>query len=235
MTDVIRKIIDEHVIDVKRHGRHLEHDPRSRDYAYDAPVAGLISVLHTRHGGIFNQGQLGSCTGNAAGGAHNTEPVYHAGQAHTVTEAGAKDLYSLATILDGFSGVYPPTDTGSSGLAVAKAMKQEGMIKSYQHAFDMDAALAALQAGPVITGVDWYESFDSPDSNGVITIGGQIRGGHEFVVRGYEPNDSDPSQAMVFCDNSWGTTWGLSGSFKMSVATWQKLLDAGGDVTILIP
>jgi hypothetical protein len=232
---VLRRIIDETVDPERRLGRHVEHDPLSREYAYEAAAAALVAVTHARHGGILNQGNLGSCTGNAAAGAKNTEPVYHSGSTHLIPESGAVDLYSLATRLDGLSdGYYPPTDTGSSGLAVCKAMKQEGMIGSYQHAFSMAAALSALQAGPVITGIDWYEGFDDPDANGVVKIAGQIRGGHEVVARGYEPGAS-PGDALILLDNSWGTSWGDSGHFYWTVATWQTLLDNQGDVTILTP
>jgi len=233
---VIRRILDEHVIEGKRLGRHIEHDPRSRDFAYDVKVADLVAVEHKRHGSIFDQGQLGSCTGNAACGAKNTEPLYHSGSTHLIPESGAVDIYSLATRLDGMSdGYYPPTDTGSSGLAVSKAMKQEGMIGKYSHAFDMAAALAALQAGPVITGVAWYEGFDNPDANGLVKVSGQIRGGHEIECLGYEPQGSNPDDALIKIANSWGTSWGVNGYFFWTVATWKFLLssDQQGDVTIL--
>jgi hypothetical protein len=234
MTDIKQVILDEHVIEGKRLGRHVEHDPRSRDYAFMAQAGiTLAAVEHKRHGSIFNQGQLGSCTGNAACGARNTEPLFDSDD-HLIAEAGAVDIYSLASRLDGLSdGYYPPTDTGSSGLAVSKAMKQEGMIGSYSHAFDMDAALAALQVGPVITGVAWYEGFDTPDANGLVKIAGQIRGGHEIVARGYEPA-ANPDDALIKLDNSWGTSYGLSGHFFWTVGTWKKLLADSGDVTILV-
>lgn len=235
MTDdqVIRHIIDEYVVEGKRLGRHVEHDPKSREYAYEKTVSTLVAVEHKRHSPIFNQGQLGSCTGNAAAGAKDTEPLYHSGSTHLIGEAGAVDIYSLGTRLDGLSdGYYPPTDTGSSGLAVSKAMKQEGMIGSYSHAFDMDAALAALQAGPVITGVAWYEGFDNPDANGLVQIAGQVRGGHEICVVGYEPQ-SNPDDALIKIANSWGTSWGVDGYFFWTVSTWKQLLADSGDVTIL--
>jgi len=236
MTGVITALIDEHVVEGKRLGRHVEHDPRSRDYAYKAATTALVAVEHMRHGSIFDQGQLGSCTGNAACGAKNTAPLYHSGSTHLETEASAVDIYSLGTRLDGLGdGYYPPTDTGSSGLAVSKAMKQLGMIGSYSHAFDMTAALAALQAGPVITGVLWYEGFDTPDANGLVKISGQVRGGHEIVARGFEPGSDTTNflDALILLDNSWGTGYGVNGSFKWTVATWQKLLNQQGDVTIL--
>ena len=235
MTDVLVEKIEENVVEGKRLGRHVEHDPRSRDYPYEIVSTTLVAVEHKRHGSIFDQGQIGSCTGNAIGGARNTEPVFRTGD-HIITETGARDLYELATILDGIPGQYPPHDTGSSGLAASKAARQLGMIKSYSHAFDMDAALAALQASPVITGVAWYEGFDSPDpTTGVVKISGQIRGGHEIVARGYEPQGTNPDDALILLDNSWGKDWGLNGHFYWTVATWKELLNQQGDVTILVP
>lgn len=238
MTDIVRRVIEEHVVDGKRLGRHVEHDPRSRDYAYTVAAAGtLLAIEHKRHGSIFDQGQLGSCTGNALCGAKNTEPLYHSGSTHLETESGAKDVYSLGTQIDGLSdGYWPPKDTGSSGLAVSKAAKQLGMIGSYSHAFDIDAARAALQAGPVITGVNWYEGFDNPDAAGLVKIAGQIRGGHEIVVRGYVPMGTGRlDDDLVKLDNSWGPGYGLYGSFFWTVGTWRRLLDEQGDVTILHP
>ncbi len=119
---------------------------------------------------------------------------------------------------------------------MCKALKQEGMIGSYSHAFGIDAALAALQAGPVITGVPWYEGFDTPDANGLVKIAGQFRGGHELVARRYIPGTAaDGSDALVGLDNSWGTSFGVGGSFFWTVATWKSLLASQGDVTILNP
>jgi hypothetical protein len=235
VTEVIRHILDEHIVEGKRLGRHIEHDPQSRKYGYS--VRSLLQAIeHKRHSAIFNQLSLGSCTGNAAAGAKDTEPLYHSGSTRLLGEPGARGIYSLGTQLDGLSdGYWPPTDTGSSGLAVSKACKQMGLIKSYQHAFDMDAALSALQAGPVITGVNWYEGFDSPDANGLVKIAGQVRGGHEIVARGYEPQGTNPDDALIKLDNSWSSSWGLNGSFFWTVATWRQLLSEQGDVTILVP
>jgi hypothetical protein len=148
-------------------------------------------------------------------------------------EADAVDLYELATHLDSYQGSYPPHDTGSSGLAVAKAAKQKGYITSYKHAFSIDAALAALQITPVITGVVWYEGFDNPDDSGLVKISGHIRGGHEFEVKGYHAENSI-MDSFVICENSWGLSYSNSGIFRFTVATWQKLLEQQGDATILL-
>ena len=214
-----------------RLGRHVEHDPRSRDFPALVDSAAPLQTVHHRTGGLpLDQGNVGSCTGNACAGALNTQPL-HVARGRYLTEVDALALYESATLLDTQPGSYPPTDTGSSGLAVAKAAKAKGLISAYRHAFGIEGALGALQQGPVITGVHWYESFDQPDSAGMVWIGGQVRGGHEFVVVGYVAQKVDP---YVVAMNSWGKTYGLSGRYKFTVDTWTRLLAEDGDVTILV-
>lgn len=227
-------ILDEHEVPGKRLGRHVEHDPKSKDHAVEVatPIGALKAVHHRRYGKLFDQGQIGSCTGNAAAGSVNTVPLHKIGE-RLLQESSAVALYSLATHLDDIPGVYPPDDTGSSGLSAAKAAKQKGYIKSFKHAFNMDQALNALQIGPVITGVSWYEGFDHPDQYGMVVVSGQVRGGHEFVVRGFEPA-ADIADSVLDADNSWGYSWGLRGRFRFTVATWQQLMDNQGDVTLLL-
>lgn len=233
MTDSILKQIEEHVVEGKRLGRHVEHDPRSRNFAYEKTTPSFKTVMHRRYGSLFDQGQIGSCTGNAMAGAVNTSPVHKRGT-RTLGESNAVDLYELATVLDGIPGQYPPDDTGSSGLAVAKAAQQKGYISAYQHAFDITAALSALQESPIIVGVNWYEGLDNPASDGLVAIAGSVRGGHEFLIRGFHLRDN-LLDSYVMADNSWGTSWGDKGHFHFTVSTLEQLLAEQGDATILVP
>lgn len=230
-TQVAVRLIPERRIPGRPLGRHVEHDPRSRRHAHQATGATLVKVLWHRFGLPLNQGQLGSCTGNALTGVLNTSPEHVAGQ-KLFTEHTAVSLYELATTLDNIPGQYPPTDTGSSGLAICKAAKQRGLIAGYKHAFTLADALDALQHGPVITGVNWYTSFDTPDPTGIVEItpGATVRGGHEFEVLGY-----DPVTDLVTAENSWGPTWGQRGRFRFTSKTWGRLLSEQGDVTIPVP
>ena len=212
-------------------GRLVEHDPRSRAYPVlaRAPLK-LRTVTHRSYGLPLNQGSLGSCTGNAAAGALNTAPLHRNGD-RVLREPDAVKLYSAATRLDGFPGEWPPTDSGSSGLAVAKACKQAGLIRGYRHAFTIGQALAAIQHSPVITGVPWYERMFQPTADRFVHIGGQVAGGHEFLVRGY----TAARRPYILCCNSWGPGWGpLGGRFKLFVDEWARLLDEQGDVTVLV-
>ncbi|MCU1617349.1 MAG: hypothetical protein JWO98_4889, partial [Frankiales bacterium] len=182
---------------------------------------------------VLDQGNLGSCTGNATVGVLGSEPFYDTlapSVRDQLDEAKAVRVYSLATELDGFDGTYPPDDTGSSGLAAAKAAKQLGLISGYQHITSLAAAHAAIVAGPFITGVNWYEGFDNPDARGVVKISGSVRGGHEFEVIGY-----DAATGMWEAVNSWGPSYGVGGHFYFSDATFTRLLSEQGDATTFVP
>lgn len=226
MTDVFRVQLPRYDA---RLGRHVEHDPRSRAYPAQAAPLSAADVVHEHYGVVLNQGQLGSCTGNAGAQSLMTAPLRR--RPRTMTQRKAVSLYSRATVIDGFDGDYPPDDTGSSGLAVCKAMVETGYISSYEWAFGIDHAKAALGAGPVMCGTAWYESMFEPDRRGEVTIGGQIAGGHEYLCLGYV-EDGD---YFLFL-NSWGRHWGVpgpsdsGGCFWMSRDTFGSLLEDQGDV-----
>jgi hypothetical protein len=177
---------------------------------------------------------VGSCTGNAETGALGTSPVYDALPADhpALNEDEALRLYAEATKLDGYPGIYPPDDTGSDGTSVSKAAAQAGLISGYTHPADVNAVLAALMAGPVILGIDWFDSFDSPDASGLVAIGkgASIRGGHEIAARGV-----DADRKLILLDNSWGTSWGAGGSFSFSWDTLDRLLSTDGDAVVPVP
>jgi hypothetical protein len=184
----------------------------------------------------LDQGALGSCVGNATIGALGCDPFYNTLADkladHPLTEDDAIEIYSEATKIDPFPGEYPPIDQGTSGLAGAKAAKQAGLISGYRHAFSLADALAALQETPVITGIAWWSSFETPDPDGLVAIapGAEIRGGHEIAAIGY-----DADKGRVWFKQSWGPSWGVKGTFCMTAETWGQLLADKGDVTVLVP
>lgn len=213
--------------------RHVNHDPRSRLYAFTAPPnAKITSVAHARHIPILDQGQVGSCTGNAAIGALACDPIFGVAPlsaTYTLNESGAQHLYSAAEVIDG-EGPFPPHDVGSSGLSVAKALKNAGLITSYRHAFSMRDALVAAASGPFIAGINWYSEMFYPDVDGRVHPRGTLAGGHEVLCR-----QVDAERRRVWFDNSWGTSWGVAGRFYLSFDDFETLLAQRGDVTILTP
>jgi hypothetical protein len=232
------------------HGRHVEHDPRSLAHAHGVlPKSALKSVDWTRRAPVLDQGQLGSCTGNAATGILGTDSagrtattsvtISAAGAAashglfaaapYVLDEAFAVALYSLATILDGVPGAYPPTDTGSSGIGVAKALKALGLAAGYSHAFILPALASALQAGPVIIGIPWLNSMFNPGADGRIPVdqSSGVAGGHEIEIARYDATTDE-----YWITNSWGTGWGLQGRGYLTATDLAWLLSQQGDVTV---
>ncbi len=213
-----------------RLARHIYHDDRSKDFMFDTSLLEIIDVEHKRLIPVLNQGQLGSCTGNAGIGAINTEPFPLNHKVYTPDQEGAVKLYSDATKIDEFGGTYPPTDTGSSGLGIAKALKNAGLISSYQHTFTLQDALKALSKYPIITGINWYDKMYTPDADGRVHPIGIIKGGHE--IQAYKV---DTKLGIIWFYNSWGEDWGVDGKFYLTWEDYGKLLSQGGDVTVLIP
>jgi len=219
----------------RRLGRHVNHDPRSRRFPVRLPAVPITSVRHERHIPIFDQGNLGSCTGNAAVGCMGTGQFFATVDANEqaqfpLTEGGAVLVYGAATAIDSYAGTYPPDDTGSDGLSVAKVLKTAGWISGYEHAFSIADGLTALMSRPLIVGVNWMDDMFSPDINGIVHPTGGIAGGHEFVWDSY-----DAGTSLCGFTNSWGKGWGAAGRFFMLANEWEELLAQDGDVTSFVP
>jgi hypothetical protein len=218
-------------------GRLIEHDDRSRLYPFKAERRTLVSVQHLSNIGILDQDDIGACTFFATEGAVGCDPFFDTLPTGTTLDfdTGVKG-YSRATVIDEFPGWYDIIkryeDTGSSGLAAAKVAHEWGWISGYRHAFTLADALGALQTRPVITGFNWYSSFDTPGPDGLVRIASNAfpRGGHEVCADGYDAN-----LGWVWFRNSWGPGWGFRGRFAMTADTWGRLLAERGDATVFEP
>ena len=228
--EIYRRLIPEHVVEGKRLGRHVEHDPRSRDYRAEGAAA-VADVEHQAHGLPLDQGNVGSCTANALCGAQNCDPFYPLryadGRLAPLAEADAIALYTRETTDEGQP--YPQYDPGGTGLAVCRAARELGWLQRYAWAFNLDEALRALVMRPAIIGCNWYDSMDTPDSSGLVTISpnASVRGGHEIVATSIETR-----YQLVGFWNSWGAGWGFGGRFFMSYATIERLLAEEGDFKV---
>lgn len=225
-----------------RLGRHVHHDSRSLDYEYlprDAKPARKNTFWDSATGPL-NQGEVGSCTGNAESQWLNTN-FANAVRAVTnknqfLTEKNALKIYSLGTHLDTAPGSYPPDDTGCDGVSVAKAGVQLGYLDKYTHTFSFAALQAAIETTPTINGTLWTNTMFNP-TNGLVKVGkltqSNIAGGHEYLCCGI-----DWAAEVLEFRNSWGDTdaWPgckPGGYFAIGFADYQKLLAEQGDVTVL--
>ena len=213
-------------------GRHVLHDARS--LAYDAAelltsTGPLKTVMHACTVAPWDQGDIGSCTANAALGLLVTEPFAVAGRAYTEQDAVA--LYSEETKLDNrqIPGSYPPDDTGSTGVWSMKALKARGLIRGYRHAFSLDTALRLLQQYPVSTGLPWFNSMFNVDKDNTIDVdqASGLAGGHQVAIVGI-----DVDRKAVRVRNSWGAGWADGGYAWLKWSDWSALLRLHGDVVV---
>lgn len=221
-----------------RLGRNMWLDGNSLKYMVENDVHEMGKPLRAqgweRVLPVLNQGDLGSCTANAGTGALGTQPFYDAAgqdvlpKGATAAEKFAVALYSDATDADGYPGKYPPSDTGSSGLAVCKVLKRRGTITGYRWARSPYGFLRLLQDGPVLQGMPWYAAFYEPDRNGFIDAddrwpSSECVGGHEVEAIGVELDSRDAFDSVITYVNSWGTRWGDHGKFRMRLRSYERL------------
>ena len=225
-------------------GRQRLTDSRSAAYRYRAAAARRVikDTEWPRHAPILDQGNIGSCEGNAELGCAASGPVWEAlskAQRAIVAkgEPTALAWYARATALDGYPGVftYPPPggeDTGTDSTSVSKAAAEAGFIGGYLHAGTLADTLDALMAGPVNLGINWYESFDDPAADGLVAIAPSavIRGGHALCARKVEA-----TKARVWLDNSWTADWGVYGRCCMAFDTLDRLLAEDGECVVPVP
>lgn len=226
--------------------RRVHHDSRSLRYAYGVlPKSAIVKTKWTRRIPILDQGQLGSCTANAFTGVFGTDSMQRMGSTTAAVKADSRGIfaagtfglnedfavqfYSLETLDDSFPGNYPPDDTGSDGLGAMKAAQDLGLVDTYKHAFSIAAVQSALMQGPVLWGTEWLNSMFTTDAKGFLVVdkSSGVAGGHELVLNGY-----DPATDTYDGDNSWGTSFGLDGSFKVTGADLKYLLSRDGDITV---
>lgn len=204
---------DLHVVIVnqkdRRLGRQVVHDPASRGFARRAAVD--TTTWRTRtlrtYDPIPNPNQChGECTGVAKVSHFNSAGFRKAGR--VLTMADAHTVYGLATTLDPWQGSWTAphwSDTGSSGLAAAKAAQQLQLGGEYRWLFGgADEVVQTVVDGTdVEIGTWWMEGLFEPKpikgGGQVIEPTGRRAGGHQYRARGY---DADRDLILIRC--WWG-------------------------------
>jgi C1A family cysteine protease len=222
--------------------------PDHRDLLYAAPVAALQKLppsvdLRPQCPPVYDQGQLGSCTGNAIAGAiqfnqmkENLKPVFapsrlfiyyneRAMEGTVATDSGAQirdGIKSVATIGAPPETMWPYDITKFANKPPASDYTAAGKHKVvlYQRLVQTASQMKGCLASgyPFVFGFTVYESFEGPDvaQSGVVPMPSpkeQVVGGHAVMAVGY-----DDSQTRLIVRNSWGDGWGMKGYFTIPYA-----------------
>lgn len=184
----------------------------------------------------LDQGNTGTCVGHGWRNFLRCAPVRTSAVAPS-----AFDIYRTAVLLDPWKdndveAKYPDfssqLQSGTTVRAGAKAVTSLGKLDTYVWAFSLQPAIEwLLTHGPVVVGVNWYDSMSYTDSKGVVSISpnAKLEGGHCFLLRG-----ANQRTAQVLCTNSWGNAWGKKGDFLLSFKTLERLILEDGEVCTAI-
>jgi C1A family cysteine protease len=218
--------------------------PDDRDHLYAAPPAFLSALppstdLRGQCPDVYDQGELGSCTANAIGGAIEFDRLKQSLPDFVPSRLfiyynervieGTVDLDSGAMIRDGIKsvasqGVCPepewpyiisrfaekPSAEAYRDATTDRAVSYQSLIQ------DLNQMRGCLASGyPFIFGFTVYESFESPEvaQTGHAPLPGpreRAVGGHAVMAVGYD----DASQTFLV-RNSWGARWGMAGYFTI--------------------
>lgn len=212
-----------------RLGRHVVHDERSRAFPLaSTPVDRSLwkdKAIRLYEPSPNPNQEIGCCTGVAKCSQFNAVGNRKTGVVLDLDDA--VKVYSLNTRLDVWEGEYPPTDTGSSGIASCKAAQQLGLGGAYYWEFrGADGIVENIMAGRVMSlGTRWdWDMFEPSDgyyqAKPVIRPGGGTAGGHQWVARGYAENHD------LILGRCW---WGEFKDFWISRTNLQALMDDWGD------
>lgn len=227
---------------IKRYG-WIPDIPDHRDHIYAAPapiVAALPPKVDLRPGcpPVYNQGELGSCTANAIGGAHQFNQIKQKSQNNFIPSRlfiyynervmeGTVNQDAGAMIRDGVKsvvsqGVCPETEWTydikkftKKPAATCYTHALQHQVVSYQRIIPLIAQIKGCLASgfPIVFGFSVYENFDGADVQGTGMMqmpSGSLMGGHAVLAVGY-----DDSISRVIVRNSWGPGWGDKGYFYM--------------------
>lgn len=117
---------------------------------------------------------------------------------------------------------------GTSVLAGAKVMLARGFIREFRWAFNLqDLLVTVSRKGPVVLGINWYESMFEPDADGYLRPNDSLAGGHAILCIGVNVKRRD-----VTLFNSWGPNWGNLGRARVTWDDLDRLLHEDGEACV---
>jgi C1A family cysteine protease len=230
-----------------RHYGWIPDQPDQRDHLYAVPPQYLTALparadLRAKCPPVYDQGQLGSCTANAIGGALEFDRmqqklpdfvpsrlfIYYNERVIEGTvrsDSGAQIRDGIKSVASQGACPEPDWPYVISKFAVkppARAYKDAALDRAVSYLSivqDLNQMKGCLASGfPFVFGFTVYESFETAvvAKTGHAPMPGWAErpvGGHAVMAVGY-----DDSSGWFIARNSWGTAWGMKGYFTLPYA-----------------
>lgn len=211
----------------KRLGRLPAKDPKDENYMIPKMLrktAGLTSRYWNDNPVFLDQGNEPQCVDFGWHHSILDGPIKH-GKKTRIWEPGT--VYREAQKVD----EWPGEDyDGTSVRAGAKVLQAMGIISEYRWAWDVGTLInSVLTLGPAVVGTNWYRYMFLPDANGLIKVGGQLDGGHCYVVNGVNTKTK-----LFRIKNSWNQKWGIKGRAYISFEDMERLISEDGEICLAV-
>lgn len=211
-------------------------DPQNENY----PVRAILDLdtppvgekLWTS-GALTDQGAEGACVGHGTTQEATASPYrLHLGSGyvkpHYLNEPDdfAYRVYKSAQKIDPWAG---EDYEGTAVLAGVKVLKNIGLITEYRWALSLrDIRDTVWSHGPVILGINWYSDMYDTRPSGLVTVGGDVVGGHCITITGYDSSrkltGEDKAYELYRWQNSWGPSYGRNGKGWIKAADLKRLV-----------
>jgi hypothetical protein len=217
-----KRLADKSKVTDPRLDRLPEFDCRSLNYPIRALVGDKIPRSYTwACDQVLDQGTEGACVGFSWAHELIARPKVILG----ITNEIARSFYQRAQQLDEWPGT---NYDGTSVLAGAKTVMEQGFLEEYRWAFNLyDLILAVGYQGPAVLGINWYTGMMNTQPDGFIKVSGTVAGGHAILMRGVSIKGQ-----YGLLHNSWGPSWGNNGTAKISFDDLQRLMIENGEAAI---
>lgn len=169
----------------------------------------------------LDQGNTNHCVGFSGANWGNTEPVFQ-----VYDNQDGHDLYYECKVVEG----EPRQENGAYIRSIGEVLKARQRLSIYAFAESLEETILWVQTkGPAIFGTWWLSDMFSPNESGIVTATGSKEGGHAYLCNGF-----DAINQMFLFENSWGDSFGVNGSFAMSVADARKLYQDQGEILVAV-
>jgi hypothetical protein len=219
-----------------KYGRRVAIDPRDDLHPIRARIGQAVERRNITwalgHALTMDQGNTGTCVGHGLKALLMASPVK---RGTPTAHPTPYEIYRRAILLDEWSDndaeEHAPDSALQAGTSVragAKALQDLGLVSSYDWAHDVNPMIDFLCGhGPVVIGVNWYDTMEEPDAHGLIKIGpsASVVGGHCVCIVGWSQ-----THGRFQGVNSWGRSWGVDGRFSISAEDMERLIHEDGEI-----